>query len=506
MRDFPTVEHVIKFVYARRPDLASGAGSAAPVSQTAVADAPAQQPSATSAAATAPDEADRVRAKVLAIVAEKTGYPSEMIDPALDLEADLGVDTVKQAETFAAVREAYGIPRDETLKLRDFPTVEHVINFVLSRRPDLVRTGASEKAVVSAPAGSAPAPSALSKPPAAPPAAAPSVPIPDPTASPSAPLSSSGVAADDPVRAKVMAIVAEKTGYPPEMIDPDLDLEADLGVDTVKQAETFAAVRAAYGIPREESLKLRDFPTVEHVIQFVHSRRRDLAKSGTPPTAASSQPAETAAAAIPPQVASESQPPPASLDLANAFPRRVPVPVLRPLLSLCKPTSARLEPGTRVLVMPDQGGVAEALTGRLREHGVEVSLLTRAATPEQLALQISSAAEKGTIGGLYWLPALDDEGDARSIDLSAWRDGLRLRVKLFAAAARGLYDSLDVDGAFAIAATRLGGLHGYGERAATAPMGGAVVQAPVGTLPRLVPPGTFEIAGFATELARTSTE
>ena len=49
-------------------------------------------------------------------------------------------------------------------------------------------------------------------------------------------------------REKVLAIVAEKTGYPPDMLDMDLDLEADLGVDTVKQAETFAAVREAYGI------------------------------------------------------------------------------------------------------------------------------------------------------------------------------------------------------------------------------------------------------------------
>ncbi len=56
------------------------------------------------------------------------------------------------------------------------------------------------------------------------------------------------------------------------MLDLDLDLEADLGVDTVKQAEMFAAVRAAYNIPRDENLKLRDFPTLAHVIQFARDR------------------------------------------------------------------------------------------------------------------------------------------------------------------------------------------------------------------------------------------
>ena len=35
-------------------------------------------------------------------------------------------------------------------------------------------------------------------------------------------------------------LVVEKTGYPKDMLDLDLDLEADLGVDTVKQAEMFA--------------------------------------------------------------------------------------------------------------------------------------------------------------------------------------------------------------------------------------------------------------------------
>ncbi len=68
----------------------------------------------------------------------------------------------------------------------------------------------------------------------------------------------------------------------------DLDLEADLGVDTVKQAEIFAAIRERFGVARDDSLKLRDFPTLTHVIGWI----RD--KTGAPtPTAA---PAEAPAA------------------------------------------------------------------------------------------------------------------------------------------------------------------------------------------------------------------
>lgn len=45
--------------------------------------------------------------KVLDVVAAKTGYPKDMLELDLDMEADLGIDTVKQAETFASIRESY---------------------------------------------------------------------------------------------------------------------------------------------------------------------------------------------------------------------------------------------------------------------------------------------------------------------------------------------------------------------------------------------------------------
>ena len=55
----------------------------------------------------------------------------------LDLEADLGVDTVKQAETFVAIRQAFDIPRRDDLSLREYNTLEKVIGFVWEMRPDL---------------------------------------------------------------------------------------------------------------------------------------------------------------------------------------------------------------------------------------------------------------------------------------------------------------------------------------------------------------------------------
>ena len=197
---------------------------------------------------------DPVKERVLALVAEKTGYPMDMLALDLDLEADLGVDTVKQAEMFAAIREIYNIPRDENVKLRDYPTLAHVIRFVHERTPGLAT-----------PAAPSPAPKVKEE------------------TKPPVQVSAQDVAGDS-VKERILALVVEKTGYPKDMLDLDLDLEADLGVDTVKQAEMFAAIREIYNIPRDENRKLRDYPTLAHVIRFVFENRPDLAGApSTPP-------------------------------------------------------------------------------------------------------------------------------------------------------------------------------------------------------------------------------
>ncbi len=92
---------------------------------------------------------------MVSIVAEMTGYPAELLDLDLDLEADLGVDTVKQAEVFAAVRERFNVERDDTLQLRDFPTLTHVIGWVRDKTG--IQPTTTTPAAAPAPAPAAPA-------------------------------------------------------------------------------------------------------------------------------------------------------------------------------------------------------------------------------------------------------------------------------------------------------------------------------------------------------------
>ncbi|HME46824.1 polyketide synthase, partial [Mycobacterium sp.] len=271
-------------------------------------------------------------------------------------------------------------------------------------------------------------------------------------ATPEAPTDAQAPAADE-VTDTVVGIVSELTGYPPDLLDIDLDLEADLGVDTVKQAEIFAAIRQHYGVARDDALKLRDFPTLTHVVAWIRDRvEATPGPKGRSDTAAA---APGSAAAAPTVVG--------DIAATNRIPRRVPVPVLRPDLTACVPSGVTLGAGTRVAVMPDQGGVADALITRLTRLGVDTLVLR----PDD---DIDAMLAAGSVDGVYWLPALDDEGHLDDMDLAGWREALRRRVGNLYVTMRQLYER----SAFLVVATRLGGYHGYDAAGATCPLGGAV--------------------------------
>jgi len=454
LRAYNTLEKVVEFVKEMRPDLANSSKLEAVSSKPEVAQS---EPvaAAVQSQVSSLQSPDPVAAQVLALVAEQTGYPEDMLDLDLDLEADLGIDTVKQAETFAAIRDTFDIPRRDDLNLRSYNTLERVIGFVKEMRPDLVESSKLQ-AVSSKPETAPDAPSTVA------------------TQSPVPSLQS-----PDPVAAQVLALVAEQTGYPEDMLDLDLDLEADLGIDTVKQAETFAAIRQTFDIPRHDDLNLREYNTLERVIGFVKEMRPDMANSSkleavsSEPEAAPGEP--SARAPVTPTPAHPVTPTSSyRLEDADQMPRRVAVPVLRPSLSLCKPTGVTLDENSRVVVAMDEGGIGKALTGRLRKLGVTVLSLDAAKPADLAEKQIAVWLAEGPVQGVYWLPALDVEPAIDEMDLATWRELNRVRVKNLYATMRALYEAVSAPGTFLVAGTRLGGLHGYGPEGASAPLGGAV--------------------------------
>ncbi|MCW5828217.1 MAG: SDR family NAD(P)-dependent oxidoreductase [Deltaproteobacteria bacterium] len=202
---------------------------------------------------------------VVQTLADQTGYEAEDLGRTLDLEADLGIDTVKQAEVFAALREHYRLEKDPNLKLRDYPTIEKIVDYLAMR----LSSGSSA---------------------AQPQAAAPVSETPAPQASPVSVNKSD-------IETVVVRTLADQTGYEAEDLGRTLDLEADLGIDTVKQAEVFAALREHYRLEKDPNLKLRDYPTIEKIVDYLAMRLSGSAATASAPAAsAPPEPAVQAAA------------------------------------------------------------------------------------------------------------------------------------------------------------------------------------------------------------------
>jgi NAD(P)-dependent dehydrogenase (short-subunit alcohol dehydrogenase family)/acyl carrier protein len=116
----------------------------------------------------------------------------------------------------------------------------------------------------------------------------------------------------DSVLKDVTNIFADITRYPKEIIDPNADLETDLGVDSVKFGEIFAVLRQRYTLPDQEvmrSLPRERFRTVGGIADLIAelgvARDAPAATSPEPAPRAESRPAKETTASPTPQPAAK---------------------------------------------------------------------------------------------------------------------------------------------------------------------------------------------------------
>jgi NAD(P)-dependent dehydrogenase (short-subunit alcohol dehydrogenase family) len=224
-----------------------------------------------------------------------------------------------------------------------------------------------------------PAPAAFQAPPARPapvPAAVkpPTVPVPNvtPEAVP-APVPSGST---NRVERILLGVIAEKTGYPAEMLELDMALDADLGIDSIKRVEILSALQE----------KLPDAPAVkpEH-LGTLHNLRQIVAFLGGPTNGHASAAAEAKPqAAVEKEVAALSARPfddARSAELAASLERSI---VTAEPLDLTRPRAAvRPLPGAEIFVSDDDSALARALQERLRYDGYRPRLVSLAGLPDE---------------------------------------------------------------------------------------------------------------------------
>ncbi|MEV4151868.1 SDR family NAD(P)-dependent oxidoreductase [Nocardia salmonicida] len=183
-------------------------------------------------------DADAVWSVLSQVVSEKTGYPPEMLALSLDLEADLGVDSIKRVQIMGAVGERIdGVPAVGPEQVAELRTLSDIVEFVAA-------------SVVSPPTG--------------------------------APATEAVVDADA-VWSVLMQVVSEKTGYPPEMLALSLDLEADLGVDSIKRVQIMGAVgERVDGVPAVGPEQVAELRTLSDIVEFVAGSVAPAATTSTP--------------------------------------------------------------------------------------------------------------------------------------------------------------------------------------------------------------------------------
>ncbi|MFI0773574.1 SDR family oxidoreductase [Streptomyces sp. NPDC021212] len=169
---------------------------------------------------------------------------------------------------------------------------------------------------------------------------------------PAAPPAATAPATGPDVLRAVSEIISERTGYPVDMIEPDLDLEADLSIDSIKRAEIAGELARRLGIAGAGTAALGDEELEELAKARTTAAVTDWLTARLAPAAAQAEPVVEPAA------------------VPGVAPRRmrlVPVPLDES--EGAGPTDLT---GKRfALLGGDTGGVADAVAARLAGHGAE---------------------------------------------------------------------------------------------------------------------------------------
>jgi polyketide-type polyunsaturated fatty acid synthase PfaA len=212
---------------------------------------------------------------LLEVVSEKTGYPSEMLELDMDMEADLGIDSIKRVEILGAMQDKFpDAPSINPEALSELRTLGQIIeqmktlNASLNPEPrvpekedpalDRVVSRQESAESVNAPQHDlTPESSARFD-------RVQSEVVSEVTSTPSESIDVSGVSQI------LLEVVSEKTGYPAEMLELEMDMEADLGIDSIKRVEILGAMQDQFPKATQVNAEaLAELRTLGQIIDYL---------------------------------------------------------------------------------------------------------------------------------------------------------------------------------------------------------------------------------------------
>ncbi|PTP40157.1 type I polyketide synthase [Vibrio splendidus] len=289
--------------------------------------------------------AEQVQSTMLSVVADKTGYPTEMLDLAMDMEADLGIDSIKRVEILGTVQDQLPtLPELNPEDLAECRTLGEIVDYMNSK------LAPNEATATVAPAAEVEA-------------------IVESTSNDLNPAH---------VQSTMMEVVADKTGYPAEMLDLAMDMEADLGIDSIKRVEILGTVQDQLPtLPELNPEDLAECRTLGEIVTYMQSKLSAAAPVATAIAESVTPIAETATAELPPHNEVALKKLPAADKLVDCFSK-----------DAC-------------VVITDDGHNAGVLAEKLTANGIQVAVVRSA---------FSAASPLNSEIASYTLNSVDDAG------------------------------------------------------------------------------------------------
>ncbi len=180
-------------------------------------------PAAVKAPAPAASASEDISQVLLSIVSSQTGYPAASLNQDMDMESDLGIDSIKRVAILSELQEKLpSAPRITPEQLGSIRTLRQVTAFLSAGMP----TAAAQ-----------PAPAA---------------------------------AGSAEVSQVLLSIVSSQTGYPAASLNQDMDMESDLGIDSIKRVAILSELQEKLpSAPRITPEQFGSIRTLRQVTAFL---------------------------------------------------------------------------------------------------------------------------------------------------------------------------------------------------------------------------------------------
>jgi len=362
--------------------------------------------------------------RILGVVSECTGYPTEMLGLDLSLESELGIDSIKRVEILAGIERVLPASLANAIAanieaVRQASTINSLVELLLG----ISQAKNIDKFLAHLTVSDTGVPGAIETPPLA----------------------------RDQLLERLIRVVSESTGYPPEMLGCDLALEAELGIDSIKRVEILAGIQRVLPPSMAETLGTH----IEQIRQA--STLNSLANTLLALSTEGRQPNQESAyeePVKPVQVLPEKELFPAAPARCVRYlmqARQVPLPS----------RTMELVPDELVLVTDDEQGVGEALVERLRRAGARAVLLRIAdsRTPEEITDLVSGVRVKyGPVTRVVHLTGLVSKH--LPDDFTQWRQATWGQVKVLFHLLKACSSDLRDRAGRVLSASMLGGAFG----------------------------------------------